>query len=218
MLGKLQSYLTRYGAYLIFLGDERIKPGMLLEVRHWLPSLLPPGLGTLDFTLQDGYAWEFTGEPETAYPSGLFEGNYIQLSVSDKTEFSSNASLPQFGVTADVGFVHRFTVAIRLTGLKVKGFLKGSSIPDLHAKLLKLRTTDPQKWKWVNDDFLVAETFHVTEFEATFKSSGGVTAKAAYDSGQLRIAGSIQCKWEDESTLKCSGPVSVPLAVRGIRV
>lgn len=218
MLSKLQSFFTRYGAYLIFLGDERIKPGMLLEVRHWVPSWLPPGLGNLDFTLQDGYAWEFTGEPEANYPCGLFQANYIQVSVSDKTELAANVSLPQFGVTADAGFAHRFAVAIRLTGLMAKGFLKGASLPELHKNLLKLRTTDPEKWKWVNNDFLVAETFHVTEFEATFKSSGNVTAKAAYESGQLKISGSITYKWENESTLKCSGPVSVPLAARGIRV
>ena len=218
MLNKLQSYLNRYGAHLIFLGDERIKPGMLLEVPQWVPPWWPGELGGLPFTRQEGYAWEFTDESESDYPSELFSANYIQQAISDKTDISAKVSLPQFGITVDAAFKHQFSVAIRLTGVKSKGFLKGTSLPDLHTKLLGLSKSNPPRWKWVNNDFLVAEAFHVTEFEASFKGADKIGVEAAYKDGHLQVSGKLEYTAEGEATLRSTGPFSVPLAVRGIRI
>jgi hypothetical protein len=85
-------------------------------------------------------------------------------------------------------------------------------------ELLKLKKTNPDRWRWVNNTLLVTEAFYVTSFVAEFKDTGGVTAKAAYQAGSIKLDPSLSAQWVNSSTLEVSGVPTVPFAVRGNKV
>jgi hypothetical protein len=109
-------------------------------------------------------------------------------------------------------------IAIRVTGIKARVFDNTRRAYELMRALLDVKRTDASMWKWVNDDFLIVESYYVTSFLAEFKGSGDFSAKGEFERAGQKFEGGVECKWHNESTLEMIGTPSVPLAVRGLKV
>lgn len=211
MSSKIQEFMKeRYGAHLLPLATERAMPGMLLET-DW-------GFGKVTFTREEGYAWEYLGLAADEFSSSLVEANLIQEGINDKTKIGGDISLPQFGLKLSASLESEFQMQIKVTGVCGRTFDKSRAGFDLVQSLLQLKKKNKPLWDWVNDDFLIVESFYVTSFIAQFKGGTGVTAKVAFDKAGQKIEVGVSYEWIGDSMLQVSGLPKVPLAVRGMKI
>jgi hypothetical protein len=169
-------------------------------------------------TGEDGPAWDCIGQSESQYPSELVNANLIQASISDKFTLAASANIPQFGLSAEADLTSAMNASIKVSGVQARVFVKPISGFLLMQELLKLKVANPALWNWVNDDILVTETYYVTSFLISFKNSGSLTAKAAFEAGKIRLDPKLTATWLSDSTLESKGVPTVAVAYRGLRV
>ncbi|NJK90352.1 MAG: hypothetical protein HC904_00075 [Blastochloris sp.] len=201
----------RYGAYLIPAPTERLIPGALLEVEWWLSDPR--------FKHVEGYAWEIAdGVTEADCASALGAANALKLNVSDKSKFEITGGLPEYGLSITSALTSEFSFGIEITGITSRCFTKGFIHHEIHQALLNLRETDKNKWRWIDNDLLVLESFYATQFTAHFKHEGNLTARLALQNAGHTMDAGLNYNWLNDNTLSMTGVPKVPFAVRGIRI
>ncbi len=216
MSNALHEFLrTRYSAYPIMLGTSRVKPGALLETRWrwgWPWDTNP------EFIFEDPYSWDVLGEAASAYSSSIVEANLIQASIDESVTLGGSASLPQYGLSFAAALASKYKGTIKVTGLHAKVFDNSMAPYWLMQKLLGLRNKDTGLWNLVNDDFLVAESYHVSSLTAEFKQGFDGSIKGALEKSGYKIEAGLEIKWLSDSSFELVGTSAVPIAVRGLKV
>jgi hypothetical protein len=200
------------------LGSEDIKPGVLLHTAwDWF------GFGNRPekFIKEEGYPWTLLNMKDEndfhkTYPHKLNNASIIAGKITDKVQFGANLALPQYGFSAETSFAEERAVKLTIGGVKVDSFDVGFAEYDLREKLRELERTDRKRWAWVNDDFLVTDSYYTSELRFEFKNQGDFNAKATYD--KLNFSGGFNASWTNDTTLVLKGTAKVPFAVRGIKV
>ncbi|MCJ7631889.1 hypothetical protein MUP77_05765 [Candidatus Bathyarchaeota archaeon] len=215
MPGKLKRFFEeRYGAYLLMLATERYIPGMLVKTQ-WIWDFLRE---RPEFHGEEALAWELLEQEPGNFRSELVQANIIQESITDKVVLSGAVSLPQYGLSLGSDLDSEFTLVLNVTGVKARVFTDTSAPYHLMQDLLELKKSNPTMWKWVNDDFLITESYYVTSFTAEFRGEKGASVKAAFENAGQQVSGDVKLHWKNESTLTMVGTPSVPIAVRGLKV
>ena len=216
MAGKLHEIMFKvYSAFPLPLASRKVCPGMLLET-FWEPAI--PWDTRPVFRREEGYAWEVLGIPAAGYENEEGPGNILAGDILEKVEFGAHLPLPQYGLDAALNFANRWTATLTVTAVKVRTFRRGFSGHELRAKLREFRESDPQRWKWVLDDFLVTDSYHTDALRFEFRQDGEASAKAELDKAGLKAEGTVQLSWEDEWTLVLRGTAEAPFAVRGFKI
>lgn len=218
MHAKLFKLMRNYSAYPIMLGSENIKPGVLLHTAwDWF------GLGNRPekFISEEGCPWKLLNRKDEndfykTYPHKLNNASIIAGEITDKVQFGANLALPQFGFSTGASFAEERTSKLTIGGVKVDSFDVGYAQYELREKLRDLERTNRKRWAWVNDDFLVTDSYYTSELCFEFKEEGDFNARATYD--KLSISGGFEASWENNTTLILKGTAKVPFAVRGIKV
>ena len=201
----------RYSAFPLALGTDQAIPGMLLEARWFLSR--PRRL-----IREDGLVWELLNLPKGKYASRIAKANIIQESVDDEMSFKGSLSLAPFGLSLESALERKSSAKMKITGIKARVFKDTASAYDLMQKLLALKKKDRKMWRWVNDDFLIVESYYVTSFSIQFQRSGNRDFKAEFKKAGLKAEGKTQLNWKGDSQLEMVGTPAVPIAVRGLRV
>lgn len=202
-----------YCAYPLMMCSEDVKPGMLLQTEwDWFGNLKK-------FVGEEGYPWDLLDMGgEQVYPSKFKNVSIIAGSVTDKVTFGANLALPQFGFSADASFNEAKAAVLTVSGVKAMSFEIGFSQYELRLALRKLKESDPLRWCWVDNDFLVTDSYYTSNLRFEFKKEGGFNAKAEYEKLGNNIAGGFQCEWKSDTTLELVGTAATPFAVRGIKI
>lgn len=199
------------------LATERAIPGMLLET-DWHAGFPRIWEAEPEFRREEGFAWELLQLDESKYQSDIVQANIIQESISEKTSLGGKVSLPQYGLSLGAALEAEFSAVFKVTGIKARVF-ENTRVPyELMQSLLKLKDFNPSLWNWVNDDFLITESYYVTSFVAQFKNERGLKAKAEFEKAGQKIEGEVKFDWISDSVLEMVGTPSVPIAIRGLRV
>jgi len=218
MFTKFLNFLwQRCGAAPLILTADRAVPGMLLETEWPSPFLVALNLAPR-FLREDGFAWEHLGLSEADYETVVADANIIQESVNDKLSLEGDVSLPQVGFSLDGRLTSKFSGVFRITGVSARVFLRSTAPYQLMQALLAVKESDPPLWKWVNDDFLICESYYVTSFTAELKSEVGLSARAEFEKAGLKITAGIKLDWISDSTFRLTGTATVPVAVRGLKI
>jgi hypothetical protein len=214
----LYKFMTeRYQAFPLMLMHERAVPGMLLECQ-WKQDFPIFGKWSPVFERTEAFAWDLLSLPAGKYKSIMVKANVIQESVTEKLLLGGGVNVPQFGLDVGASLSSSFSAVFRVTGIESRVFDNTRCPYTLMQALLKLKKEDPSLWDWVNDDFLIVESYYVTSFSAQFKNNKGLSAKGEFVKAGVDVKGKVELKWLSDSTLEMVGTPSVPLAVRGIKV
>lgn len=214
----LYKFMTeRYQAFPLMLASERAIPGMLLECQ-WKQSFPIFGDWTPRFERMEAFVWELLSLAADEYKSEYIKANIIQESITEKLSLGGKINIPQYGLSVGASLASDFSAIFRVTGIQARVFINTRCPYTLMQKLLKLKETKRSLWDWVNDDFLIVESYYVTSFSAHFKNSSGLSAKAEFKKAGLDVKGDVELKWLSDSTFEMVGTPAVPLAVRGLRV
>ncbi len=220
MPGMLYQVMKKeYGAYPLMLAVGDIAPGLLLEtIWEWDPFRYGLFESYPRFRGQEGYAWEVLGIDPGPYQHEVQEASIIAGEITEKIEFGAGFPLPQFGLSIKTSL--KETRVARLTIGSVKGarFKRGVAANELLDGLRKLRAKNPARWKWVENDFFVTESYYTANLRLEFKENGGANAKAELQKAGLKAEGDFTVKWENNYTLALNGTAAVPFAVQGRRV
>jgi hypothetical protein len=218
MASNIHKFLAdRYSAFPLMLATERAIPGMLIET-DWDVSIPIFWKETPEFRHEEGFTWDFLQLDENKYQSEIVEANIIQQSISERKSLGGDVSLPQYGISLGAALSSDFSGVFKVTGIKARVFKDTRSPYELIQALLKLKESNSSLWDWVNDDFLITESYYVTSFHAQFKSEKGLSAKAEFEKAGQKIEGKVKLNWINDSVLEMVGTPSVPIAVRGLKV
>ena len=158
------------------------------------------------------------GLPEAAYQDKWLDANMIQQEVEGGFSIKGSVGLPQFGISFEGSLEAKFYGRVRISDIRSKGFEDTAAAYLLYQQLLALRTTNPSLWDWVNDDFLVTESYHVKSLVAEFRNSGGLSAKVEFEKAGFKASGELTVTWQNENTLELVGTAAVPVAVKGLKI
>ena len=202
---------SRYSAFPLMLSSENALPGMLLEAR-WFFSR-PRRL-----LREDGFVWDLLKLNKSKYSSRVARANIIQESIDDEMTFGGAVRLPQLGLSLSASLGGSSAAVMKVTGIRARVFRDTSSAYELMQKCLEQRARNARMWEWVNDDFLIVESYYVTSFVAEFKRARSRDLKVEFEKAGLKAEGSVKFNWRGESRLEMVGTPAVPIAVRGLRV
>lgn len=218
MASNIDKFLgERYSAFPLMLATERAIPGMLIET-DWNVSFPILWKEKPKFRREEGFTWDLLKLDKNKYQSGIVDANIIQESISEKISLGGNVSLPQYGISLSTALSSNFSAVFKVTGIKARVFKDTSTPYELIQALLKLKGANPSLWDWVNDDFLITESYYVISFVAQLKNEKGLSAKAEFDKAGQKIEGKLSLSWISDSVLEMVGTPSVPIAVRGLKV
>ena len=216
MHAKLFKLMKNYSAYPMTLCSMKIKPGMLLQTKwDWFGT-------PIKFVREEGYPWKLLGMSKKtvrdAYIDELSAASIIVGDITDKVEFGVNLALPQFGFSTGASFAEKKNTKLTVGGVKVRSFKFGFAQHELRMALRKLKDSDPSRWGWVDDDFLVTDAFYTSGLRFEFKKEGGFNAEVTYKKLEENSSAGFKHKWQNDTTLILKGTAKVPFAVRGIKV
>ncbi len=216
MHAKLYKLMKNYSAYPMMLCSKNVKPGMLLQTEwDWFSN-------PTKFVGEEGYPWKLLGMSKkadrAAYIDKLSAASIIVGDIVDKIEFGANLALPQFGFSTSASFAEKRVAKLIVDGVKVRSFKVGFAQHELRLALRKLKGSDPTRWGWVDDDFLVTDSFYTSGLRFEFKKEGGFNAEVTYKKLEKDISAGFKHKWQNDTTLILKGTAKVPFAVRGIKV
>jgi len=214
----------RVGGILLELATEDIVPGVILDVQresgfgYWLKEIFTVSLYEKKYIVRrsDGAVWEYTGLPKIEFDSSLVPGNMVQEQIKHELSLDAKASLPQYGVTFSGDLKTAYSAVLKVGKIQARVFKNPAVLYKANQYLLALKKSDPEKWEWVNGDFLVSETYYTTELSWVFYGDGSVDAKADFEKAGFKTSGQITANWTSNNILSLSGEPSVPFAVRGM--
>lgn len=204
-----------YSAYPLMLAVDTIVPGTLLETR-WRASM--PVDTRPQFTRIEGLAWDVLGEKAQSYRSQLNSANILVGTLTDKFDFAGHVSLPHVGVAVASTLANARTAALTIGQIKARTFTNGFSGHILRTKLRALQQASPDRWKWVDDDFLITECYYTGELTFTFRQQGNTSAQADLENAGVTFGGGFQASWKNDHALTLKGTARTPFAVRGVKV
>lgn len=171
---------------------------------------------------EEGYPWKLLGmskkAAKIAYADQLCAASIIIGDITDKVEFGANLALPQFGFSTSASFAKNSVAKLTIGDVRVRSFKVGFAQHELRMELRKLQKSNPTYWDWVDNDFLVTDSFYTSNLRFEFKEAGDFNAKATYKKLEKDISAGFKLKWESDTTLVLKGTAKVPFAVRGIKV
>ncbi len=218
MSTRLEEYMwDTYKIVCLMNGSERIQPGMILDVR-WPPLAellnLPPKVQR-----PKERAWETLQLNESDFPTEVYESSIIETDTYGKVTISAGDSLPQFGLEFAGKLETEFSGMLTFNETAIRGFHDMTATRRLAWDLVKLRKSDNDVWRWINNDFLVSDALYTKKLVGKFKSGTDITAKAAFERAGVRASGNVDLQWinDDSFTVECKD-MNVPFGVRGIRI
>lgn len=213
MSTKLHKFMRNvHNAHPLTLATANVVPGTLLETR-WSGSRNPI------FSREEGAAWDILSDVNEAdYPSRMHDANILVGTISEKLSLGVDLSIAPFGINIGAEFSKEHQATINIGTIRARVFDVGFSGHELRKKLRELRKSDSERWKWVDDDFLVTECFFTGDMEFNFRSSGDLSAKLGFEHSGGSVDASLTAIWANDQHLILRGTASVPFAVRGMKI
>jgi len=220
MFENLYKVMKNYSAFPMLLASDRVKPGTLIETSwSWF------GFGNTPdkFKKEEGCPWNLLGMSDESafyaeYPNVRRDASIITGSITGKVEFGGDLALPQYGFSVTASFVEKETVKFTVDGIEVCSFNAGYADHELRLKLRELKDEDPVRWGWVNDDFLVSNSYYISNLCFEFSSDTKIDVEATYKSLENSVSGGFKLKKTSDLKLELIGTAETPFAVRGIKV
>lgn len=211
-------YMMRstYQAHLIPLSSSLVEPGRLLET-YWGAGW--PWNSNPRFRRVEGTAFDVLqgiGPDASGYTIIDSESSMIEGTFQDTFTFGVDFPLAQLGLSIGGEVKNDRKVTVEIGSITAKSFENGFAGHRLRRDLRALRRTDREAFNWVDDDFLVTMTYHVSDLRFKFKETGGLSAKVELEQAGLEVGGNAN--WSSDHDLKLDGHVSVPFSVQGLRV
>ena len=99
------------------------------------------------------------------------------------------------------------------------GFLALNQL-QLHPRLNELRQLDRRgRWRQINNQLVVLETYYASEFKACFKRNNKVVTKGELeDISMMEVGAGVEYLWETDKSLVISRNKHLPFGVRGFTV
>jgi hypothetical protein len=220
MFDNLYRVMKNYSAYPMLLASDVVRPGILLET-SW--DFFGLGTAPTKFISEEGCPWKLLGikdEPAfyQKYPTDLRNASIVTGEITGKVKFGGNLALPQFGFSADASFGKEEVVKFRVSGITVMSFKVGFDQYILRRELRDMKKAKPEWFGWVDDDFLVTDSYYISGLEYEFKEESKTDVKATCDKLKGGVSVGFILETEGTAKLKLVGTSETPFAVRGIKV
>jgi|GEM_PF-3885238 len=109
-----------------------------------------------------------------------------------------------------------YQAEFEISGIEGSEFKYQSQLT-LQPEINKIRRSDPQMWKLINDHLLVTEAFYATKFTVTFRSGTQILGKADLED-KIRLNAEANLDWKNQEVLEVTNNQNVPFGVRGFYI
>ncbi len=196
-------FLSRYGIKLLFTATPDVVPGTIIDKRK--KGFF--GIGTLKQVLGGGPA---------KWATKLQPGNLVYGTIERALSLKGKASLNEFGVAISGGLRRARSVTFEITGVKVRTF-KTQSMITISPALHKLRKSNKQLWKMVNNNWIADYVYYASEATVKFFVNGGVNLKADIQN-RLKVSGEAGVQWKSNRSFTITNNQEVPFGFSGWKV
>jgi len=188
-------FLKNHGIKLFFSSVEDTVPGAIIKKRK--RGFFP--IGTIQQVLGGGSAKWATKLQSANFAQGTIERN---LSLKGKT------SLDEFGVNVEGGLKHASSVNFQITDVKARTF-ESESIITFWDDIFKIRDTNPQRWKMINNCWLADHVYYASEMKVTFKVDASINLKGDIEN-RVKVSGDAAIEWDSNRSFTITKNKKVP--------
>ena len=115
-------------------------------------------------------------------PANIAKGVHEQsFSLAGRT------SLDKFGMRVEGGLKQAKSVNFEISEIKARSFISQSKIT-IWPKILKIRDSNKQMWKMINNNWVLTLVYYASEMTVKFKVDTGVNLKANIEN-RVKISG-----------------------------
>ena len=109
-----------------------------------------------------------------------------------------------------------YQAEFEISGIEGSEFKYQSQLT-LQPEINKIRQSNPQVWKLINDHLLVTEAFYATKFVVTFRSGNQVLGQGELQD-KIKLNAHVDMQWATEEKLEVTNNLNVPFGVRGFYI
>ena len=215
-MNNLNRMLEQKGLQLLDLASRSYLPGHLVKIHYfWQPGDFRPEI-RLD---EDrGLATEVLKMDALALAPRV-PADIVVRDVTDEFAISAGAGLPQFGLIANGDIMHGVTITWNISAVETVAFGPQdvqSYFSTVLPNLRKQADSNPEKYGWVRECFLLKQVFFAQTISGTIHTTGTIDGKAAFAQAGITVGGNLSISWSaDETTFIVQGTNEVPFAARG---
>lgn len=196
-------FLNRYGIKLLFSATPDVVPGVIIEKRKKGFFVI----GKLDHVLGGGAA---------KWATKLQPANIVYGSVERTLSLKGKTSLNEFGVKVGGGLKHASSVSFQITGVKARTFETQSMIT-IWPKIDKIRMSNKQMWKMINNNWIADHVFYATEVTVQFKVETGTNLKADIEN-RVNVSSGVGIDWKSNRSFAITNNQEVPFGFSGWKI
>jgi hypothetical protein len=196
-------FLNRFGIKLLFSADPTLVPGAVIDKRK-------KGYFAI------GALKEVLGGSDVDWETELLPANLVYGTVEREISLEGKASLKEFGMDIKGGLERASSVTFKITGVKSRIFKKQSSLL-LAPQLFKLRDTNKNTWKRINNNWIADHTYYATEATVEFVVDSSVNLEADLKD-RLELSGNAAIEWKSKRSFVITQNDLVPFGFSGWRV
>lgn len=196
-------FLKSHGIKLFFSAVEDIVPGVIIEKQK--KGFFP--IGTIEQVL---------GGESAKWATKLQSANFAKGTVERTLSLKGKTSLDEFGLKVNGGLTHASSVNFQITDVKARTFESQSKIT-IWPDILKIRDSNQQMWKMINNNWLADMVYYASEMKVTFKVDAGINLKADIEN-RVKVSGGGGLEWDSNRSFAITNNQQVPFGFSGWKI
>ena len=196
-------FLKNQGIKLFFSAVEDIVPGAIIEKKK--KGFF--SIGTIEQVLGGG---------STKWETKLQSANFAKGTIDRTLSLKGKASLDEFGVNVHGGLKHASSVNFQITDVKARTFESQSKIT-IWPDILKIRDSNQQMWKMINNNWLADMVYYALEMKVAFKVDAGINLKGDIEN-RVKVSGGAGLEWDSNRSFTITNNQEVPFGFSGWKI
>lgn len=199
----LPQFLKNHGIRLFFSSTENYVPGVILEKQKKAYS----NIGTLEDTLGGG---------SEKWATELLLANFAKGIVEQSFSLNGKSSVDKFGMNVKGGLKHAKSVNFEISDVKARSFKSQSKIT-IWPELLKIRDKNKQKWKMIDNNWVIAIVYYASEMTVKFKVDAAINLKGDIEN-RVKVSGGAGIEWDSNRSFTITKNQEVPFGFSGWKI